>query len=188
MTDPMRSAVAESVHVPLLIVLGGLPGTGKTTIARGLARDLSAVHLRIDSIEEVLRRSAGPEDGGLDDLGYRVAYAVALDNLRAGHWVVADAVNPIALTREAWRAVGEAARSPVVEIEVVCSDPAVLRARVEGRTADIPGFQLPTWDDVLGRRYDRWEPEPERVDTARTPPDVAVRQALTAIMRAQSAG
>ncbi len=213
MTDPMRSAVAESVHVPLLIVLGGLPGTGKTTIARGLARDLSAVHVRIDSIEEALRRTglvrpdavvegaeataaeetaspppaaAAPLD--LRDAGYRIAYAVALDNLQAGHWVIADAVNPIALTREAWRAVGEAARSPVVEIEVICSDPAVLRARIEGRTADIPGFQLPTWDDVLRRRYDTWEPEPGRVDTARTPPDVAVRQALTAIMRAQAAG
>lgn len=202
MTDPMRYAVAESVHVPLLIVLGGLPGTGKTTLARGLARDLSAVHVRIDSIEEALRRAGvadtGPAEAGLAeaqradveiaDAGYRVAYAVALDNLRAGHWVVADAVNPLALTREAWRAVGEAARSAVVEIEVICSDPAVLRARVEGRTPDIPGAHLPTWDDVLQRRYDPWEPEPDRVDTARTPPDVAVRQALTAIMRAQAAG
>ncbi len=184
MTDPMRSAVAESVHVPLLIVLGGLPGVGKTTLARGLARDLSAVHVRVDSIEEALRRS-GPT---APDAGYRVAYAVALDNLRAGHWVIADAVNPLALTREAWRAVGEAATAPVVEIEVVCSDPDVLRTRVETRTADIPGFPLPTWDDVVNRHYEPWEPEPERVDTAGTPPDVAVRQALTAILRVQAAG
>ena len=183
MTDPMRAAVAESVHVPLLIVLGGLPGTGKTTIARGLARDLSAVHVRIDTLEEVLRRSGEAND--LEDLGYRLAYAVALDNLRAGHWVVADAVNPVALTRDAWRAVGEAARAGVVEIEVVCSDPVVHRTRVESRVADIPGAALPTWDEVRSRRYEPWEPEPEVVDTARTPPDVAIRQALTAIMRAE---
>ncbi len=183
MTDPMRAAVAESVHVPLLIVLGGLPGTGKTTVARGLARDLSAVHVRIDTIEEALRRAGGPQD--LADTGYRVAYGVALDNLRAGHWVVADAVNPIALTREAWRAVAEAARSEIVEIEIVCSDPAVHRERVETRVADIPGATLPTWDEVLARTYEPWEPEPEVVDTARTPPDVTVRQALTAIMRAE---
>ena len=180
----MRSAVADSVHVPLLIILGGLPGTGKTTIARGLARDLTAVHVRIDSIEEVLRRSTdAPSD--LRDLGYRVGYAVALDNLRAGHWVVVDAVNPVALTREAWRAVGDAARAGVVEIEVVCSDPAVHRTRVETRAADIPGAALPTWDEVVGRPYEPWEPEPEVVDTARTPPEMSVRQALTAIMRAE---
>ncbi len=39
----------------MLIALGGLPGTGKTTIARELARQLGAVHLRIDSIEQALR-------------------------------------------------------------------------------------------------------------------------------------
>ena len=36
----------------MLIVFGGLPGTGKTTVARELARQLGAVHLRIDSIEQ----------------------------------------------------------------------------------------------------------------------------------------
>ncbi|MFY9659052.1 MAG: AAA family ATPase [Terriglobales bacterium] len=38
----------------MLIILGGLPGTGKTTIARELARQLRAVHVRIDSIEEAI--------------------------------------------------------------------------------------------------------------------------------------
>jgi predicted kinase len=38
----------------MLIIFGGLPGTGKTTIARELARQLGAVHVRIDSIEEAI--------------------------------------------------------------------------------------------------------------------------------------
>src|ERR1700724_2621891 len=38
----------------MLIILGGLPGTGKTTIARELSRQLGAVHVRIDSIEEAI--------------------------------------------------------------------------------------------------------------------------------------
>ena len=65
---------------------------GKTSIATGLARDISAVHLRIDSIEQALRNSnvtiSGPE-------GYEVAYAIAEDNLRLGRTVIADSVNPI---------------------------------------------------------------------------------------------
>ena len=62
----------------MLIALSGLPGVGKTTIARELARSLRAVHVRVDSIEQALR------DAGLsvETEGYRVAYVVAEDNLR----------------------------------------------------------------------------------------------------------
>ena len=35
----------------VLIILAGLPGTGKTTIARELARRLVAVHIHVDAIE-----------------------------------------------------------------------------------------------------------------------------------------
>jgi predicted kinase len=35
---------------PLLIILSGLPGTGKTSVARELAGQLGAVHLRVDTI------------------------------------------------------------------------------------------------------------------------------------------
>ena len=57
----------------MLIVLSGLPGIGKTTIARELARALGAVHLRIDSIEHALRQSGVRVEGE----GYAVAYAIA---------------------------------------------------------------------------------------------------------------
>jgi predicted kinase len=42
----------------LLIVVAGLPASGKTTIARLAARELGAMHLRIDTIERV--RAVGP--------------------------------------------------------------------------------------------------------------------------------
>jgi len=62
----------------MLIVFAGLPASGKTTLARELARELGAVYVRIDSIEQALRDS-GRIVGSLDDAGYRAGYPVRVD-------------------------------------------------------------------------------------------------------------
>lgn len=41
----------------MLIVLGGLPGAGKTSPARAFSRVSLAVHVRIDWIEQAIRES-----------------------------------------------------------------------------------------------------------------------------------
>ena len=147
----------------MLIVVGGLPGVGKTTIARALARSLSAVYLRIDSIEHALRQAGVIVEAE----GYAVAHAVAADSLRAGQMVVADCVNPWPLTRDEWRAVAERTGVSVVEVEVVCSDLVEHRRRVESRAADIAGHRVPTWQEVVGRDYRPWDRPRVVIDTAR---------------------
>lgn len=149
----------------MLIVFAGLPAAGKTTLSRELARETGAVHLRIDTIECALM-AALPKDQPIDDLGYRVAYAVAEDNLRAGRTVVADSVNPLALTREAWHSVAKRAAVASIDVEVICSDADEHRRRVETRVADIPGHKLPTWHEVAGREYHSWTSPRLVIDTA----------------------
>lgn len=146
----------------MLIVLSGLPCVGKTTIARELARATGAVHLRIDSIEQALRRAGYRVEGE----GYDVAYAVAEDNLRAGRTVIADCVNPWPLTRSAWRSVAERAGVAALDVEIICSDTAEHRRRVEAREPDIAGHALPSWQDVIGRDYHDWDRDRLVVDTA----------------------
>ena len=149
----------------VLIILSGLPGTGKTSIAHLLVPVLGAVHVRIDTIEHALRTSGKLRDE-LDDAGSRVGYAIAEGNLRLGRPVVADSVNPLAITRVAWRQVAARAGTPAVEVEVVCSDLEEHRRRIETRTADLEGFRLPTWREVLERRYEPWDRDHTRIDTA----------------------
>jgi predicted kinase len=151
----------------MLIVLSGLPGVGKTSVARELARTIGAVHVRIDSIEQALRNAGHHIEGE----GYAVAYAVAEDNLRVGRTVIADCVNPWPLTRDAWRSVAERAGVALLDFEIVCSDPAEHRRRVESRQADIVGHALPTWQAVIDRDYHAWDRGRIVVDTAET--DVA---------------
>ena len=138
----------------MLLILGGLPGVGKTAIAVAFARAIGAVHLRIDSIEQALRNSHVPIFG---PEGYVVAYAVAGDNLRLGHTVIADSVNPVEVTRAAWRKVAQQADKRYVEIEIVCSDQEEHRRRVESRISDIAGHRLPTWQQVCARDYEPWQ-------------------------------
>jgi predicted kinase len=158
----------------MLVALSGLPGTGKTTIGRELARQSAAVYLRIDSIEQCI----GDADRPVEGEGYSVAYAIAEDNLRLGRIVIADCVNPWPLTRNEWRAVAERTRVAILDVEVVCSDAQEHRRRVETRAADITGQKLPTWQDVIERDYRAWNRDRVVIDTARMTVEQSVRAIL----------
>jgi predicted kinase len=168
----------------MLIIFGGLPGVGKTTIARELARQLDATYLRLDSIEQAIRQS-NARAAPMNDAGYRVGYAAAEDNLRLGRTVVADSVNPLGVTRAAWRAVAAAAGVAALEVEVTCSDRDLHRQRVESRTPDIRDHQLPTWADVVKRRYDGWDRTRLVIDTATSSVEDSLEILRTAVAVAQ---
>ncbi|GLS06366.1 adenylyl-sulfate kinase [Chitiniphilus shinanonensis] len=148
---------------PLLCVFAGLPGVGKTTLARQLAGRISACYLRIDTIEQALRDLAGLSVQGE---GYALAQRVAADNLAAGVDVVADCCNPWPLTRRHWRKVSLDTAARHLDIEIVCSDPDEHRRRVEARIGDIPGLILPDWQAVQARDYQAWDGGRIVIDTA----------------------
>ncbi|MGW5746091.1 AAA family ATPase [Amycolatopsis sp. NPDC003861] len=170
---------------PLLIVLGGLPSTGKTTVAGELARRTGFAFLRVDTIEQAILRST-PLEPPLGAVGYVVAREVAGDLLRTGVSVIAECVNPLAVTRDAWRATGLAAGARVLETELVCSDPAEHRRRAETRDTGIPGHRPPTWAEIVAREYEPWHRERLVVDTAGTPVGDAVSAVIAAFAGQES--
>jgi predicted kinase len=166
-------------HRGLLLEFGGLPGTGKSTLARLLAADTRAVWLRIDEIESAMRRNGlTPEQTGV--AAYSVAHDVAANHLRRGLTVIADAVNPVTEARHGWRDLAATVGADHVVIETVCSDRAEHRRRVETRVSDLPGWLYPSWAEVH-RMMTEYEPRTGHrlvLDTTR-PLDVSYQE-LTA--------
>lgn len=158
----------------MLIVLSGLPGTGKTTIAKALVARLAATYVRVDEIEHAIARHVA-SGNKIGPAGYYVAYAVAASNLKLGNAVVADSVNPVPESRQGWRRVAQAIENTLLlEIEVICSDHVEHRRRVESRAADIDGFVLPTWSWVMSLDYAPWTEPRLILDTAQLGPAEAV--------------
>jgi predicted kinase len=148
-----------------LIVFSGLPGVGKSVLARALSLSLSAVLIRVDELEAVMRRT-GIEDSQPTGLAaYTVAEVIAERCLRAGCGAVVDAVNALEAPRQRWREVARRTAAVICVVEVVCSDAAEHRRRVESRNADMSGQVLPTWQDVLTRAFEPWQEERLVIDT-----------------------
>jgi predicted kinase len=146
----------------LLIVFGGLPATGKTTLSRELARRQATTHLRIDRIEQSLK-AAGLAVG---PTGYVIANALAADNLMLDRTVIADCVNPVLASRNGWRETAFRCSARLVEVEIICSDLAEHRRRVESRITDIEGLILPSWNEITSKSYEPWDRDHFVLDTA----------------------
>ncbi|QFG68167.1 AAA family ATPase [Ornithinimicrobium pratense] len=52
----VETGAVEPVSCPWLLVVAGRPGTGKTTLAKGLAAATRACYLRVDGVETALGR------------------------------------------------------------------------------------------------------------------------------------
>ena len=121
-------------------------------------------------------------------MGYAVANALAAENLKLGRIVVADCVNPVLASRMGWRRTALENSARMAEIELVCSDLAVHRQRVEVRSSDIGGVKLPTWDEVLTRPYEPWDGEHLVLDTAEASLDGVIERAEAYVRERIGAG
>ena len=162
----------------MLIVFGGLPGVGKTVLARAVAERLGAAYLRVDAIEAALWRAGVAHDQPTGSPPDVVAHTVAEGSLAAGAAVVVDAVNPVEDARRGWRDLAQRVTRPLRFIEVVCLDESEHRRRVGSRTADLEEHTVPTWTDVQNREYEPWDEPRLTLDTASLSPTECLAQAL----------
>ncbi len=173
-----------------LVLVGGGPGSGKSTIAQDLGGYLGAAWLRSDEVRKDVAKIghdthafAEPDEGPyspevsvrtLDEL-YRQTELL----LRNGVSVVLDATWRSAADREALRKLGSQTASRVTELR--CDLPApIAKERIARRMASIynPSDATPELVDFMAERFDEW-PEATVVNTA-----VSVAESLAAARRA----
>ncbi|GEA86776.1 AAA family ATPase [Cellulomonas cellasea] len=151
----------------MLIAMAGLPGAGKSAVADAVGRALDATVLSVDPVEAAMWRAGVGRDQPTGIAAYVVVEAVARHQLALGRTVVVDAVNAVDEARGQWRDLARITGVPLHFVEVVCSDAALHRERLEGRRRDIEGFAEPTWESVeqVRREYAPWVDAPLRVDS-----------------------
>ena len=152
----------------MLIVVAGLPGSGKSTMAGDLGRALNCAVLGVDQAEAAMWRAGVSPSAPTHHAAYLVVGALADEQLALGHDVIVDAVNGPEPARAQWRDLAAQTGAELRFIVVECGDDRVYRDRVEHRTRSIEGLPEPTWEGVLRRRADfpPWTDERLTIDSA----------------------
>jgi len=168
----------------VLVLVGGLPGTGKSTLATGVAAETGWALLRSDEVRRELQH-AGPErsakrSAGMPDAGryapvniaavYDELVRRARRHLNAGESVILDASWIDAGQREGALQAAVDSGSEVIELCCTCTD-SVATARLNERwTSDTHASEAtPQVRAIMAERMDAW-PSGTTIDTSsRTP-------------------
>jgi aminoglycoside phosphotransferase family enzyme/predicted kinase len=163
----MASAMLEPPP-PRLIAVGGVSGTGKSTLAADVAASIGAVPGAVVIRSDVIRKKLcgvklltrlGPE-GYTDDVSRRV-YAAVMDHadkvVRSGYAAIADAVFAENSHRAEVEQVAHAAGVPFVGLWLEAPE-AVLLSRLRGRELDASDAGVEVMQRQLAYRLDslRW--------------------------------
>lgn len=166
----------------MLLVVSGLPGTGKSAVARAVAERTDAVHLSIDPVENAMLGAGLNKDWATGVAAYEAVRAMAEDNLSLGRSVVVDAVNDSEAARDTWRNAARTTGATVTFVLLTVSDPAEHRRRLEGRERGMVNVAEPTWDQVRARAtaFEPWV-GPCTVVDASPPLNLVVEQVIAVV-------
>lgn len=131
---------------PSIIVVCGIPATGKSTLASALSKELDLLFLSKDKLEATLVKNNAVVVSQLNGIGYALLEEIALSEVSAGRSVIIDCIAPMKRAKKYWASFEE---QTVKYIECICSDKDLHKNRLESRIRNIQGWYELTWADVL---------------------------------------
>lgn len=142
-----------------MVVLSGLPGTGKSTIADAIARAWRLPVLSVDPIESAILRAGVERSFETGFAAYLVAESLADRYLASGVNPVIDAVNSMDEGRDMWRGLARSHGADMRVIECLLGDVRSHQERLSLRDREL-AIGEPSSADVERRRSE-WRPWPE---------------------------
>jgi predicted kinase len=155
---------------PALVVVTGLPRTGKSAIAQAISRATGAAVFGRDVIGAAVSRAGVTPSGDPTGAAFDLLGVLAIEQFKVGSGAIFDSVGGNASTRVRWHDVATAHGIPLYAIECVCSDEQIHRQRLKGRRRNIPGWYELDWTHVenVRARYEPWN-KPRLVLDAKEP-------------------
>jgi predicted kinase len=150
----------------MLVVMAGLPGSGKSTIADELSRSLGYPVVSVDPLESAILSAGIDADQPTGLAAYLVAERIAESVLAVAGSVIVDAVNAVNPAREQWVSLAERHGGAIKFVEVICSDATVHRDRLGARNRNLPHLAEPSWHQVEQSldEYDVWSGASAAID------------------------
>lgn len=141
---------------PLVVVLMGQPGVGKSHCARLLCARLDAAHISSDQLRSRLfiAASYAPDESATV---FRAADALADLLLSEGHRVVLDATNLLQRNRGSATETARRRGVPIIHVRIVAAEDEVL-ARLADRRRDRQAGDHSDADETIYRRMATFEP------------------------------
>lgn len=175
--------MGDKILEPTLILCAGMPGSGKTTLARMMARHLHLPIFSKDRVQRVLRDHHLADENTGD--GYYIILDMADEQLALGINVILDATFPLDHFRTVASEIAARHQARFCPLYFTCSDDAVWQERMQDRAQYVPGWQPVGWADVLRMRqyYQPWGDNATILDSV-NPTAANFQKAIQAIEQA----